>query len=196
MEKVIESNSKPIEITFHGRGGQTAVTASQLLAEMAFEEKFVDCVSIPIIGAERRGAPIIAFTKISKDRVIKTYDSVKEPDFVFFFDTSLLEIPRIRDSIKEGVTIIANSKKPLDSSLLPKNVKVFIVDATGICIKYGLMHSSGPILNIPMISAFGKISRFYGLDTIEKVLKREFGEKKLSINMAVAKEAYENVKEA
>ncbi|MHA1689220.1 MAG: 2-oxoacid:acceptor oxidoreductase family protein [Promethearchaeota archaeon] len=196
MKKVIEWNSKPIEITFHGRGGQTAVTASQLLAEMAFEEEFMDCVSIPIIGAERRGAPIMAFTKISKEKVIKTYDSVKEPDFILFFDTSLLEIPRILNSIKEKSIVIANSNKPLNSKLLVKNVKVFIVDATGICIKHGLMHSSGPILNIPMISAFSKVSGFFGLNTIEKVLKREFGEKKLSVNMIVAKEAHETVKEA
>ena len=55
-----------IEITFHGRGGQTAVTASQLLAECAFEKGFKDTIAIPIIGAERRGAPIQAFTKIAR----------------------------------------------------------------------------------------------------------------------------------
>ncbi len=48
----------------HCRGGQTCITASQLLAEMAFEKGFKDTIAIPIIGAERRGAPIQAFTKI------------------------------------------------------------------------------------------------------------------------------------
>ncbi len=190
------SNSKPIEITFHGRGGQTAITASQLLAEMAYEEKFIDCVSIPIIGAERRGAPIMAFTKVSKEHIIRTYDSVKNPDFILVFDTSLLEIPKVQETIKDGVILIVNSDKSLTPALLSKNTKVFIVDATGICIKHKLMHSSGPILNIPMLGAFGKVSGFYTLKTMEKVIKREFGDKKLPINMSVAKEAYESVKEA
>ncbi|MGQ4872642.1 MAG: 2-oxoacid:acceptor oxidoreductase family protein [Promethearchaeia archaeon] len=186
---------KIVEITMHGRGGQTAVTASQLLAEMAYETGFKDAIAIPIIGAERRGAPIMAFTKISKDRPIKTYDSVKEPDYMLIFDTSLLSIPRIRETIKEGVTLIVNSPRPIDTSNLPKNIKIYIVDATGICIKHEFMHSSGPILNIPMLGAFGKVTGYYDLKTMENVLKKEFGEKKLEKNMAVAKDAYESVKE-
>ena len=63
---------KIIEVTFHGRGGQTAITASQLLAQMAYEKGFIDAIAIPIIGAERRGAPIQAFTKLSQNKPIKT----------------------------------------------------------------------------------------------------------------------------
>ncbi len=184
-----------IEITFEARGGQTAITASQLLAEMAYEKGFKDTIAIPIIGAERRGAPIQAFTKISRNKPIRTYDSVKEPDYLFIFDTSLLEIPRIRDNLKEGVKIIVDSVEPLDKTKLPKDVKVYIVDATGICINRGFMHSSGPILNIPMLGAFGKITGYYDLDIMEKVLKKEFGESRLEKNLIVARDAYESVKE-
>ena len=184
-----------IEVTFHGRGGQTAVTASQLLAEFTFEKGFKDMIAIPIIGAERRGAPIQAFTKISEDKPIRTYDSVKEPDYMLIFDTSLIDIPRINESIKEGVTLIVDSVRPLDKNKLPKNVKIFIVDATGICIKNNFMHSSGPILNIPMLGAFGKITGYYDLEIMKKVLKKEFGEERIDKNMAVAKDAYESVKE-
>ena len=184
-----------IEITFHGRGGQTSITASQLLAEFAYEESFKDMIAIPIIGAERRGAPILAYTKLSRSKPIRTYDSVKDPDYIFVFDTSLLDIQRVRDTIKEGVTIIADSVKPLDNSWFPKNVKIFIVDATGICIKRKFMHSSGPILNIPMLGAFGKLSGYYDLATMEKVLKKVFGENKIEKNMIVARDAYETVRE-
>ena len=184
-----------IEVTLHGRGGQTAITASQLLAEFTFEKGFKDTIAIPIIGAERRGAPIQAFTKISQDKSIRTYDSVKEPDYMLIFDTSLLSIPNVSDTIKEGVTLIADSVRPLDESKLPKNIKVFIVDATGICIKNKFMHSSGPILNIPMLGAFGKVSGYHDLKILDKVLKKEFGEERLEKNMAVAKDAYESVKE-
>ena len=193
--KKLAESKEIIEIFFHGRGGQTAITASQLLAEMAYEKGFIDTIAIPIIGAERRGAPIMAFTKISEKKPIRTYDSVKEPDYMIIFDTSLLDIPRIRETIKEGVIIIANSPIPIDTSEFPDKVKVYIVDATGICIKREFMHSSGPILNIPMLGAFGKVTGYYDLEIMEKVLKKEFGEKKLEMNMGVATDAYESVKE-
>ena len=184
-----------IEITFHGRGGQTAITASQLLAQLAYEEGFKDAIAIPIIGAERRGAPIQAFTKISRNKPIKTYDSVVNPDYIMVFDTSLIEIPKVKATIKEGVTLLINSKKSIDLSLFPKNLKIHLVDATGICINRGFMHSSGPILNIPMLGAFGKITGYYDLKIMEKVLKKEFGENRLEKNIIVAKDAYNSVRE-
>ncbi len=184
-----------IEITFHGRGGQTAITASQLLAQMAYEEGFKDVIAIPIIGAERRGAPIQAFTKLSRNKPIKTYDSVVNPDYIMVFDTSLLEIPKVKETIREGVTLLIDSVKSIDLSLLPKNLKIYFVDATGICLNRGFMHSSGPILNIPMLGAFGKITGYYDLKIMEKVLKKEFGENRLEKNMTVAKDAYNSVRE-
>ena len=195
MKKVLIDN-EIVEVTYHGRGGQTAITASQLLAQLAFEKGFKDAIAIPIIGAERRGAPIQAFTKISRNKPIKTYDSVVNPDYIMVFDTSLLEIPRVKETIKEGVTLLINSAKPIDLSSFPKNLKIFLVDATGICIHRGFMHSSGPILNIPMLGAFGKITEYYDLKIMEKVLKKEFGENRLEKNMTVAKDAYESVREA
>ena len=191
----MSQEEKIVEISMHCRGGQTCITASQLLAEMAFEEDFKDTIAIPIIGAERRGAPIQAFSKISKSKTIKTYDSVVNPDYILMFDTSLLNISRIKDTIKEGTTLIVNSPESIETSEFPKNVKVYIVDATGICIHNNFMHSSGPILNIPMLGAFGKVTGYYNLKSMEKVIKKEFGEGRLEKNMSVAKEAYETVRE-
>jgi pyruvate ferredoxin oxidoreductase gamma subunit len=157
---------------------------------LTFEKGFKDAIAIPIIGAERRGAPIQAFTKISRNKPIKTYDSVVNPDYIMVFDTSLLEIPRVKETIKEGVILLINSAKPIDLSLFPKNLKIYLIDATGICINRGFMHSSGP-----MLGAFGKITGYYDLKIMEKVLKKEFGENRLEKNMIVAKDAYESVRE-
>ncbi|MFW9894601.1 MAG: 2-oxoacid:acceptor oxidoreductase family protein [Candidatus Thorarchaeota archaeon] len=188
-------DEKIVEISMHCRGGQTCITASQLLAEMAFEKGFKDTIAIPIIGAERRGAPIQAFTKVSMKKPIKTYDSVVNPDYLLLFDVSLLEIRTIRETIKEGVTLIVNSPIPINRDGFPENIRIFIVDATGICIKREFMHSSGPILNIPMLGAFGKISGYYDLKIMEKVIKKEFGVKRAEKNMSVARDAFETVRE-
>jgi len=135
------------------------------------------------------------FTKLSKNKPIKTYDSVVNPDYILVFDTSLLDIPRVRATIKEGVCLIVNSKDPFNTDDLAKNIKLYIVDATGICIKRGFMHASGPILNIPMLGAFGKITGYYNLEVMNKVIKKQFGESRLEKNMTVAKDAYETVRE-
>jgi len=192
----LSQEDKIVEISMHCRGGQTCISASQLLAEMAFEKGFQDMIAIPIIGAERRGAPIQAFTKISMKKPIKSYDSVVDPDYLLLFDVSLLDIPRIKETIKEGVTLIVNSPEPINTNGFPDKVKIFIVDATGICIKKDFMHASGPILNIPMLGAFGKVTGYYDLTIMEKVIKKEFGESKADKNMSVAKDAYETVRES
>ena len=127
---------------------------------------------------------------------IKTYDSVVNPDYLLLFDLSLLDIPRIRETIKEGVTLIVNSADPIDTKGLPQKIRIFIVDATGICIKKEFMHSSGPILNIPMLGAFGKVTGYYDLNIMEKVIKKKFGENRAEKNMSVAKDAYETVRES
>lgn len=189
-------DEKIVEISMHCRGGQTCITASQLLAEMAFEKGFMDTIAIPIIGAERRGAPIQAFSKISMKKPIKTYDSVVNPDYLLLFDISLLDIPKIKATIKDGVTLIVNSPDPIDTEGLPQNIRIFIVDATGICIKKEFMHSSGPILNIPMLGAFGKVTGYYDLNIMEKVIKKEYGVDKADKNMSVARDAYESVRES
>ena len=191
----MSDKEKIVEISMHCRGGQTCITASQLLAEMAYEEDFKDTIAIPIIGAERRGAPIQAFTKVSKSKSIRTYDSVVNPDYLLLFDISLLDIPAIKATIKEGVTLIINSPNPIDRSDFPNKIKIYLVDATGICIKHNFMHASGPILNIPMLGAFGKVTGYYNLRTMEKVINKEFGSNRLEKNMSVAKEAYESVRE-
>ncbi|MDO4556731.1 MAG: 2-oxoacid:acceptor oxidoreductase family protein, partial [Lachnospiraceae bacterium] len=52
------------EIRWHGRGGQGAFTAARLLgnAVSIYEEKYA--LAFPSFGPERRGAPVLAFTRI------------------------------------------------------------------------------------------------------------------------------------
>ena len=60
-----------IEIIIHGRGGQGAVTACELIAEAAYlSGNFVDVHAYPSFGAERRGAPVQAYAKLSRQEKI------------------------------------------------------------------------------------------------------------------------------
>ncbi|MCK5698636.1 MAG: 2-oxoacid:acceptor oxidoreductase family protein, partial [Candidatus Aenigmarchaeota archaeon] len=68
------------EIRIHGRGGQGSVTAAELAAVAAFADgKYSQ--AFPAFGVERRGAPIMAFTRIS-EQPIRLRSQVYEPDYV------------------------------------------------------------------------------------------------------------------
>ena len=77
-----------IAVRFHGRGGQGAKTASRILGTAAFLEGFVAQDS-PIYGAERRGAPVAAYTRIAKEP-IRERGLIVHPDLVVVADASLI----------------------------------------------------------------------------------------------------------
>ncbi|MHA1819279.1 MAG: 2-oxoacid:acceptor oxidoreductase family protein [Promethearchaeota archaeon] len=188
---VVSTQKEMVEVTIHGRGGQGAITASSLLCALAFEEGYKDVLDIPKIGAERRGAPVQAFSKISKEKEIKDYTGVLDPDYTIIFDYTLLEIPLIASSIK-GITLVnANDYVKLDA--LENINEIWIVDATNISIQHDLLISGYPILNTLMLGAFAKVSGLYTLETMKKVFMKKFA-KKGEKNFLAAKEAYESVK--
>ncbi|MFQ6077837.1 MAG: 2-oxoacid:acceptor oxidoreductase family protein, partial [Thermodesulfobacteriota bacterium] len=79
-----------IEIRFHGRGGQGAVTSAELLAHAAISEgRYAQ--AFPSFGPERRGAPVVAYCRISDDP-IRIRANIYEPDLVVVLDYSILRI--------------------------------------------------------------------------------------------------------
>ena len=76
------------EIRWHARAGQGAVTAYRLVAETAMDDGQY-CQSMPEFGAERQGAPLRAFTRISSDP-IEIHNNILNPDIVIVLDETLL----------------------------------------------------------------------------------------------------------
>ncbi len=80
---------KMIEVRFHGRGGQGAVTSAEMLALAAIEEgKYAQ--GFPSFGPERRGAPVVAFARVN-DKPIRLRSKIYQPDIVVVLDQSLLK---------------------------------------------------------------------------------------------------------
>ena len=96
-------------VRFHGRGGQGAKTASRILGTAAFLEGYLAQDS-PIYGAERRGAPVAAFTRIAKEP-IRERGIIARPDLVVIADASLINDPaaRVLDGIDERTAVFVNS---------------------------------------------------------------------------------------
>ncbi|HEX7475076.1 MAG TPA: 2-oxoacid:acceptor oxidoreductase family protein, partial [Dehalococcoidales bacterium] len=101
---------KMIEIRWHGRGGQGAVTSAEILAEAAIsEDKFAQ--AFPSFGPERRGAPVLAFVRISPNQPIRIRSSITEPDVVVVLDPGLLRIVNVTSGLKPGGIVIVNTTK-------------------------------------------------------------------------------------
>ncbi|WP_414470539.1 pyruvate synthase subunit PorC [Methanobacterium sp. ACI-7] len=174
-----------IEIRFHGRGGQGAVTAAEILAKAAFEDgKY--CQAFPFFGAERKGAPVMAFSRIN-DKPIRRRYQVYNPDYVIVLDDTLLEAVDVLSGLKEGGKVVLNT---VDDINLGKNVESYSIDATGIALDIlGI-----PIVNTVMLGAFAGATGTVTLDSILKIIKETFPGKIGEKNAEAAKVAYEQIK--
>ncbi|MEN6592646.1 MAG: pyruvate synthase subunit PorC [Methanobacterium sp.] len=174
-----------IEIRFHGRGGQGAVTAAEILAKAAFEDgKY--CQAFPFFGAERKGAPVMAFSRIS-DKPIRRRYQVYNPDYVVVLDETLLEAVDVLSGLKEDGKVIINSTDDVD---LIKEMESYNIDATGIALDI----LGVPIVNTVMLGALAGVSGIVSVNSIEKVTKETFHGKIGEKNAKAVQVAYEKVK--
>jgi pyruvate ferredoxin oxidoreductase gamma subunit len=97
------------EVRFHGRGGQGAVTSAELLAQAAIAEG-MSAQAFPSFGPERRGAPVIAFSRVADHR-IRLRTAIQEPTLVIVLDPSLLKLVQVDQGLKPGGTVVLNSSK-------------------------------------------------------------------------------------
>jgi len=176
---------KLLEVRWHGRGGAGAVTAAELVAHAAIEEGR-HAQSFPSFGPERRGAPVVAFLRIS-DEFIRIRTNIYEPDVVVVLDPALLRVVDVTSGLKEKGKIIINSRK------LPNELKseygfkwlVASVNATKIAREaIGV-----PITNTTMMGAFLKVTEAVKMDSLIKQLKERF-EARAEGNIEAMKRAY------
>ena len=190
------------EIRFHGRGGQGAVSASNILANSAFiEGKYVQ--SFLLIGAERRGAPIMAYTRID-DKPIRNRSQIYFPDYVIVLDSDLVGIVDVANGIKSsGIILINSDKKSSDFQFSFRrateeqsrsDVKVVSIDVTSIALKYKLGNPTAPIVNTSILGAFARISGVVELDSLLATI-REYAPAKPAENVLAAEEAYKKAGE-
>jgi len=181
-----------VEIRFHGRGGQGAVIASKILASALFKEgKYAQ--AFPAFGAERRGAPVMAFTRFDKKRITRR-SQVYEPDHVVVLDEPILEVVDVTAGLKAGGWILINSPKPPSAFQKLGNFQVATVDANRIAQENGLGSTTAPLVNTVILGAFSKITGLVGLKAVIEGIQ-ESVPSKAEENVAAAKAAYEQASE-
>ncbi|MGQ9781191.1 MAG: 2-oxoacid:acceptor oxidoreductase family protein [Nitrososphaeria archaeon] len=172
-----------IEIRWHGRGGQGAVTASEILANATLRHgKYAQ--SFPAFGPERRGAPVLAFTRID-DNPIEIRWQITEPDIVVVLDVSLLSVVNVASGLKKDGIIVLNSvKQGAEVKKLFPNNKVARADATSIALK----NLGAPITNTSMLGALLKAAPILPFEVVSKAVEERFDPR----NVMSLKETYDS----
>src|SRR6266545_3310653 len=123
-----------IEVRFHGRGGQGAKIASRILGRSGFLSGLY-VQDFALFGAERRGAPVVSFTRLSAESIDQR-GHIERPNLVVVMDHSLLKEAsgQVFYGVQDGTSIIVNAEadqlqaKPND---FPK-AKYFFLDLSAI----------------------------------------------------------------
>ncbi|MGD6806453.1 MAG: 2-oxoacid:acceptor oxidoreductase family protein [Candidatus Bathyarchaeia archaeon] len=181
-----------VEFRWHGRGGQGAWTASELLARTALDEgKYIQ--SFPEFGPERMGAPVTAFTRISTEP-IRLHCAIYDPDVVVVLDNTLLKTVQVTAGLnrEDDIIIINSNEEPaaLRDRLKIVKGKVWTVPATEIALKI----LGVPITNTAVLGVVAKATEIVSLEGIEKTLKQRFRADLAEKNFAVIQEAYKEAK--
>ena len=186
------SSKALVEICFHGRGGQGSVTAANLLVAAALKDGNKGVQAFPLFGAERRGAPVRAFARIS-DEEIHLRSEVYSPDIVIVLDESIIGIVDVLKGLKKGGKILINTTKEPEDFDFSNKYQVATVDATGVAIKHDILVGGIPVVNTPILGAVPKILDRVTLPSIQAVIKNKWIGEGGEINVKATQDAYESV---
>ncbi|HEX77210.1 MAG TPA: pyruvate ferredoxin oxidoreductase [Dehalococcoidia bacterium] len=177
------------EVRWHGRGGQGAVLGASILGSAAalYEGKYA--VSFPTFGAERRGAPVQAFTRIA-DHVIRSRSQIYHPTKLIVLDDTLFDVVNITDGVPAGASLLVNTRKSASELSVPDYLNVVTLDASAIARDI----IGVAIVNTTMLGALAATTTLVSLDSIKKAIADALPQKVAERNMAAAEAAYERVR--
>ena len=176
-----------LQIRWHGRGGQGAITAAKIFAQAAFGSGFPGVVMAPSFGTERRGAPVEVSLKISK-RKINDLCPIENPDVVVVLDDSILGEIDVTAGIKPGGTLVINTPRERGTYDFGR-VSLATADVTRLAEEAGLKRG---IVNTGIIGALAKALPIVPLSTLLDAIKVEFDGRRGDENAAAARMTYEH----
>jgi len=186
-------NTRPYEIRWHGRGGQGAITAAKIVAQAAYLKGYQGVTSAPSFGAERRGAPISASTRISPEPVM-VISQVEKPDVVVVLDYTLLKYQEVTSGLGRGGWLIVNSWQHPKELNIKGDFNIATADATRICQELGLIVAGLTVVNTTILGAFIRATKIVDMARIERAVRERFPGNAIDINLAAITKTYEITK--
>jgi len=186
------NETENIEITIHGRGGMGVVTCVEIIAEAAYlSGNFVDVHAYPSFGAERRGAPVQAYAKLSRTGTIWDRAQIENPNVLIIFDETVLN-QEIAASLRQDGFFIINSEKDPEFFVkkfdLSSDSKIIAADISKLAIEKDLTIEGNPVINTPILGLLSKA--IPDLDNLKIVVVKRMGEKLGGLNFELIEQGY------
>jgi pyruvate ferredoxin oxidoreductase gamma subunit/2-oxoisovalerate ferredoxin oxidoreductase gamma subunit len=160
-----------VEIRFHGRGGQGTVVATVLLAKAFFQAGYY-VQSFPLFGVERRGAPVEAYLRLDRTKIL-VRTNVYTPNHVVVLDRTLLAGADVTRGLKQGGWILLNAPESPSELASFTGFRLAFVDATRIALRHRLGTRTHPIVNTAITGALARILGVPPLDAIAAAIREE-----------------------
>ena len=181
-------------VRIHGRGGQGAVTAAELLSVAAFDEGR-HAQAFPTFGSERTGAPVVAFCRID-DKPIRVREPITDPDALIVQDPTLLHQVDLFAGLGPQGYLVLNTSSTLDAlglSELAQRLEpdhVVSVPATEIARQ----HVGLPVPNVPLLGAFAALTGQVSLGAVRDAVRDRFPGALGDGNVRAAEVAHEHAR--
>ena len=189
MSALVFADAKPYEIRWHGRGGQGTITAAKTLAQAAYLNGYRGATASPSFGAERRGAPVSASTRVSPESIL-VVSQIEEPDMVVVLDHTLLRDREVVSGLRSGGWLVVNSWATPNQLDVEGDFNVATADATGICRELGLVVAGLIVVNTAMLGAVVRVSGLVTLASINEAVRSRFSNRSARLNLAAVEETY------
>jgi len=187
-----------IKIVLHGRGGMGAVTACEIIAEAAYlSGNFIDVQAYPSFGAERRGAPVQAYVKLSRTEKVYDRAQIENPNILIVFDESVLSKEVASSLESNGIFIINSDKKPeyfVKEYHLSSNIKVIVADINNLALEKNLTIDGNPVINTPILGLLSKALPDLHLENLKDVVLKKLGEKLGNLNYELIEQGFNMAK--
>jgi pyruvate ferredoxin oxidoreductase gamma subunit len=180
-------------VRIHGRGGQGAVTAAEMLSVAAFDEGR-HAQAFPTFGSERTGAPVVSFCRID-DRPIRLREPISHPDALIVQDPTLLHQVDLFAGMKPECYLLVNTSRTLDELGLAELVGTLDVRrvATVPATELAREHLGRPLPNAALLGGFAALTGQVGLAAVQKAILDRFSGSVGEGNARAAEAAYEHV---
>jgi len=180
-------------VRIHGRGGQGAVTAAEMLSVAAFNEGR-HAQAFPTFGSERTGAPVVSFCRID-DKPIRLREPITEPDALIVQDPTLLHQVNLFDGLRPDGYLLVNTSHDLAALGLGELVgtlkqdRVVTVPATDLAKE----HLGRPLPNAALLGAFAALTGQVSLEAVAGAIRDRFPGEVGEGNVRAAEAAHAHV---
>jgi pyruvate ferredoxin oxidoreductase gamma subunit len=161
-------------VRIHGRGGQGAVTAAEMLSVAAFDEgKYAQ--AFPTFGSERTGAPVVSFCRID-ERPIRSHEPISVPDALIIQDPTLLHQVKVFEGIGPDAYVLVNTAKGLaelglaDLAAGLRPGRIVCVPATDLARE----HVGRPLPNAALLGGFAALTGVVSVASILDAIRQRF----------------------